>query len=112
MACALGNADLLALERLRTNIFDVVVLARNETRGRRIIARGEVGLLERLRADADRGNGRVSFAVVEGRINLVPLDGLDLALNLQLLADGLREIDVKSRQCSHFVEIVERRIVA
>src|SRR5262249_32239838 len=108
----LGHADLLALECLWTNIFDVAVLARDEACGRRIIAGGEVGLLERLRADADRGNGRVSFAVVEGRINRVPVDGLDLALDLQLLANGLGKVDVKSRQRPHLVEIVERRIVA
>src|SRR5262249_48200280 len=99
----LGHADLLALERLRSNVSQVAILARHEARGRGVIARGEVGLLERLGADTDRGDCRVSFAIVEGRINFVPIDGLDLALDLQLLTDGLGEVDVESRQRPHLV---------
>src|SRR4029453_10119404 len=57
MPGAFSHADLLTLERLRTNVPEVAVLARDETRGRGVVAGGEVGLLERLGADADRGDG-------------------------------------------------------
>src|SRR5262245_53276267 len=112
MAGAFSHTDLLALERLRTNVLEIVVLARDETRGRGVVAGSEIGLLERLGADTHRRDGRVCVAVIKGLIDLTPIDGLHLALDLELLADGLGEIDVEAGERAHLIEIMERRVVA
>jgi hypothetical protein len=102
---------------LETPIFlpdsvSVARLLRDEARGRRVIARGEVRLLERFGGDADRGDGSVRVALVEARDEIFPSDSIHLALNFELLADGLGEIDVEAGQRADLVVIMERRIVA
>ncbi len=112
MARALGDADLLAGQRLGANVLEIARLARDEARGRRVIARGEVRLLERFGGDADGGDGSVCVALVEARNEVFPGDGVHLALNLERLADGLGEIDVEAGEGTNLVVIMERRIVA
>ena len=65
MAGALHHADLLALDRFGANVLELVVFARDEPAGRRVVAAREVGLGERVGVNTDRGDGGVGLAVVE-----------------------------------------------
>ena len=42
----------------------------------------------------------------------LPIDGLDLALDFEFLADRLGEIDIEAGEHANLVVIMERRIVA
>ena len=84
---------------------------RREAGRRDIVGRGEIERRARLRIDADRGHERVALIVVQRPDQCIETARLNRACNLQLLANGARQIDVEAGERSVRQREMERRII-
>jgi hypothetical protein len=95
---AAHHGDLLALDRLGHDVAQRYCAAHHEAGGRAIIRIGEVDAQARLGGDRERRDDRVGAVLAERLQQRVEAAQLDRALQLQLLADQPRQLDIEARR--------------
>ena len=98
MRGACNHARALAAQCLGTDVGEREILRRDEAAGRPVIGRGEIDLRSAAGVGGDGRDRGVRGAGFDRAENRVEPARLDRAGDLQLLADGAREIDVEAGQ--------------
>ena len=108
---ACDHADLLALEIFRAHLGYHGVAPRHESRRRPIIRIGEVHPLAQFRRHRQRGDDGVAAVAGERVHQRLEAPHLDRAGDLDLLAQGARQIDIEAGRIAVGAGEVEGRIV-
>jgi hypothetical protein len=104
------HADRLAGQIVDADALDAGILTRHDCRRRIIIFVGEIDGLFAFLGDRDRGIDHIELAGDQRRNDPVEVLVDELALGLQLVADGVHDVDVEAAELAAGVDRLERRI--